>query len=207
MDKEKLYVAATKEFASNGLKNASIDNILADAHISEEEFKKEFQSKEQFFMEVVNYGVTYLENVFDSIMNTDLPTIVKLEKVLREAIRFSKEYPDLVNLYNEITTEASNPFLAELSKKVESISINSYKKIIEQAKEKGEVPHNEDTSFLSFCLDNLFVITQFSYIPGYFQERMKVYLGDKYLNDEEAFIEEMMFLISRMFGPDFDERY
>jgi|YNPMSStandDraft_1061717.scaffolds.fasta_scaffold00031_12 AcrR family transcriptional regulator len=205
MEKKILFEAAIKEFSKNGLKNSKIENILTEANVSENEFKKEFKSKEDFFLQVVDFGTEYLQNVFDKIMNSNDPTIVKLEKLLDEAINFSLQYPDLVKLYNEITNESDNPYLEVLSKKLESISINAYRKIIEESKEKGEIPHIENTEFLAFCLDSLFVITQFSFIPGYFQERMKVYMGDKYLKDPKAYKDEMIFLISRMFTPDVED--
>lgn len=207
MEKKKLLEAAIKEFSKNGLKNSKIENILKEAQVSEEKFKELFKSKEDFYLQVVDYGLEYLQGVFDEVMSSNDPTIVKLEKLLDHAINFSLNYPDLVRLYNEITNEADNPFLVDLAKKLESLSINAYKKIINDSKEKGEIPHIENTEFLAFCLDSLFVITQFSFIPGYFQERMKVYMGDKYLKDPKSYKEEMMFLISRMFGPDIEEGY
>lgn len=207
MERKKLLEAAIKEFSKNGLKNSKIENILKEAQVSEEKFKELFKSKEDFYLQVVDYGLQYLQGVFDEVMSSNNPTIVKLEKLLDHAINFSLNYPDLVRLYNEITNEVDNPFLVDLAKKLESLSINAYKKIINDSKEKGEIPHIENTEFLAFCLDSLFVITQFSFIPGYFQERMKVYMGDKYLKDPKSYKEEMMFLISRMFGPDVEEGY
>ncbi|MCX8058314.1 MAG: hypothetical protein N3A58_02735 [Spirochaetes bacterium] len=207
MEKEKLIEIAIKEFSKNGLKNSRLENILKEANVSYEKFSELFKTKEDFYLQVVDYGLQYLQGVFDEVMASNDPTIVKLEKLLNHAIEFSLKYPDLVRLYNEITNEADNPFLVELAKKLESLSINAYKKIINDSKEKGEIPHIENTEFLAFCLDSLFVITQFSFIPGYFQERMKVYMGEKYLKDPKSYKEEMMFLISRMFGPDIDESY
>jgi len=154
-----------------------------------------------FFEKLVDFGVGELQKIFDEITESDNPTLIKFEKLLQVAIKFSKNYPDLVKLYNEITTEGEESLIREFAKKIESISINAYKRIIEQAKKNDEIPDNIDTSFLAFCIDSLFVVSQFSFIPGYFHERMKVYLGDKYINNEDKYIQDMMYILSRSFGP------
>lgn len=202
MDKKKLFEAAIVEFGIHGFENAKIESIAKIAKIPVDEIRNEYKSKESLFKSVVEYGFQYLQKVFDEIISSEAPTLVKFEKLLRIAIDYSLKYPELVRLYHEITAEESNNLTPDLSKKLESISINAYKKLIKISKEKGEIPKNTDEAFLAYAIDNLFLITQFSYIPGYYQERMKVYIGEKYLKDIDSYVEKMMDIISRNFIPE-----
>lgn len=202
MDEKKFFEAAIVEFGIHGFENAKIESIARMSGVSMEEINKKYKNKEELFKSVVEYGFQYLQKVFDDIINSQDPTLVKFEKLLRIAIEYSLKYPELVRLYHEITSEESGPLTHDLSKKLESISINAYKQLLKISKEKGEIPKNSDEEFLAYAIDNLFLITQFSFIPGYYQERMKVYIGEKYLKDIDSYVEKMMYIISRNFIPE-----
>ncbi len=200
----KLLEAANEEFSKNGFRNANIENIAKSAGISIETINSEFGSKEELFKAVVNSGSEYLVDVFDNIIDSEEPAMMKFEKLLRTAIDFSIKFPNLIKLYNEITAEQDKDLVQIMAKELESISINSYIKLLDQIKNNGELPDDADTKFLAYCIDNLFLITQFSYIPGYFQERMKIYLGEDSIKNKDDYIKKMMDVISSSFRPTYN---
>jgi len=202
MDMKKFFEAAIVEFGVHGLENAKIESIAKLAEISVDEIYKKFENKEKLFFAVVEYAFGYLEEVFNELIESEAPTLVKFEKLLRIAIDYSLKYPELVRFYLDITAESEQNMSFELSKKLESISINAYRKLIQISKEKGEIPKNTDERFLAYAIDNLLLITQFSFITGYYQERMKIYIGEDYLKNIDKYVEKMMEIISRNFIPE-----
>ena len=95
---------AVNEFATKGFENANINTIAKKAQVSVGSLYKYFDTKSDLFLTSVNYGISSLEEVLNAINETDDDVIVKLEKLLHEAISFSRKNAVMIKLYNEFTT-------------------------------------------------------------------------------------------------------
>ena len=139
------------------------------------------------FLTSVHYGITSLEVIVDGIVNSKDDVMVKLEKLIRIAIEFSRRNKVLIKLYNEFTSESNSELAKKIAADMESITSQAYKKAIIEGQVAGEIRTDIDPGMAAFLVDNLLMNIQFSYACDYYSERYKIYAGeDIFLKDEFA---------------------
>lgn len=190
---------ATAEFAANGFDNANINSIAEKAGVSVGSLYKYFDSKEDFFLTCVRYGIDTLESVLNEAFNSDEDLMLKTERIIRLIQKHSRENRDLIRLYNEITSESNSALLKKLSFDLESISARVYTGLIVQAQATGELRDDMAPALFAFFADSLFMILQFSYACEYYQERFKVYAGDDILERDEAVVQQLLRFLKAAF--------
>ena len=121
----------------------------------------------------------------------------KRERILRAAIAYSRENPELIQIYLNSTTEGLAYMAEELSRKIETIAAQYYQSLIAAFRVKGLVASDVDEAIAAFCLDNLFLIVQFSYACTYYKERLKIFSGKNAIEEDERMIKGMMQFIRR----------
>lgn len=196
--KERILSVATEEFSKLGFSGTNV-NIIADKlKLSVGSLYKYFDTKENFFLTVVSTGVSTLESTLDEVLASPLGFFEKIESLLRIIQTHSREHPQIVNLYNELTTEGNVKLADKLSHQLETISAKCYRTLIEQAVEEGVVDDSIHPTIFAFALDNLFLTLQFSYASEYYRNRMKIYIGEDCDNDD-LLIEQYMKFIRKAF--------
>lgn len=196
--KEKLVSVAISEFARNGYNATNINNIAEKAGISIGSMYSYFASKEDLFLYIVEEGYEMLESAFAEINIEEGDIFNFFEQLFRTAQKYARTYPEMNQIYLDITTQGLSKLSKRLSYKIESITAVTYKEIINKAKGKGIIDKDIDENLLSFILDNLVIMYQFSYTSDYYKERMKIFLGSESI-DEEKVIEGIMKYIKRAF--------
>ena len=185
--REKILSVAVNEFAHNGFDNANINTIAKKAGVSVGSLYKYFDTKTDLFLTSVHYGITSLEVIVDGIVNSKDDVMVKLEKLIRIAIEFSRRNKVLIKLYNEFTSESNSELAKKIAADMESITSQAYKKAIIEGQVAGEIRTDIDPGMAAFLVDNLLMNIQFSYACDYYSERYKIYAGeDIFLKDEFA---------------------
>ncbi len=197
--RRKILDVAVNEFANHGFENANINIIAKKAQVSVGSLYKYFDTKTDLFLTSVNYGISTLDSIIDAIAGSDEDVLMKLEKLIRAAIDFSRSYSVLIKLYNEFTGE-SNPDLAKkIAVDMESITAAAYKKAIIEGQVAGEIRTDIDPGMAAFLIDNVLMNIQFSYACDYYRERYKIYAGeDIFLKDEFAIENIMRFVKSAL---------
>lgn len=191
---------AIQEFANKGFKNANINIIAQKAGVSVGSLYKYFETKENLFVTACDFGIRELEGAIKEVNQQDLSFFDKFETLLRVVQRHSRRHPNLHRLYNEITSESYSELVSKVSRSMESLSASAYTGFIEEAKRKGTVASDIDAAAFAWLLDNLLISFQFSYSCDYYRERLKIYLGEAALEDDERLIREMMTFIRRAFA-------
>ncbi|MCP4133548.1 MAG: TetR/AcrR family transcriptional regulator [bacterium] len=192
---ETILKAATTEFAKKGFNAANINIIAENAGISIGSMYNYFASKEDLFLTVIERGYNLLEKAISDVDLEAGDIFDKCENLLRAAQRYSKKYPELNQVYLDITSEGLAHLSRKLSRKMETITALYYRTIINESKENGTVASEVDEYILSFCLDNLILLLQFSYTSEYYRERMKIFAGENSLDEDERIIKGMMMFI------------
>jgi len=195
--REKILTVAASEFAGKGFDKANINVIAKKAGISIGSMYNYFSSKENLFLAIVEYGYDVLESVIADIDLDEGDIFDKIEKLLRAAQKFSRQYRELSQIYLDITTEGLAHLSVALSRKVESVSAVFYRALINQAKKDGRIDETIDEYVAAYCLDNLILLLQYSYITDYFKERMKIFAGPDALENDEKIIAGMMRFIRK----------
>lgn len=185
--REKILCVAVNEFAHNGFDNANINTIAKKAGVSVGSLYKYFDTKTDLFLTSVHYGISSLEVIVDGIVNSQDDVMIKLEKLIRVAIEFSRRNKVLIKLYNEFTSESNYELASKIAADMESITSQAYKKAIINGQVAGEIRTDIDPGMAAFLVDNLLMNIQFSYACDYYSERYKIYAGeDIFLKDEFA---------------------
>ena len=190
--RDKILSVAVSEFAHNGFNNANINTIAKKAGVSVGSLYKYFDTKTDLFLTSVHYGITSLEVIVDGIVNSQDDVMVKLEKLIRIAIEFSRRNKVLIKLYNEFTSESNSELAKKIAADMESITSQAYKQTIIEGQVAGEIRTDIDPGMAAFLVDNMLMNIQFSYACDYYSERYKIYAGDDIFLKDEFAIENIL---------------
>lgn len=197
----KILSTAVEEFATKGFENANINMIAKKAQVSVGSLYKYFDTKFDLFLTSVNYGVGCLEQILAPVIASDEDIMIKLEKIVRAAISFSKKNAVMIKLYNEFTTESNYELGQQISEKLERITADAYKQAIIQGQVAGEIRTDIDPAMAAFMVDNLLMGVQFSYACDYYKERYTIYAGKDIFEKEEFAIENMLRFVKASLKP------
>ena len=160
-----------------------------------------FESKENLFLSVVDYGYQLLENAISDVDLEKGDIFDKFEILIRLAQKFSKQYQELIQIYLDLASQGLFHLSQKLSRQVESITAVFYRGLMADAKKDGIIASDIDEYVTSFCLDNLILLFQFSYASEYYKERMKIFAGDDALENDEKMIQGIMRFIRGALAP------
>ena len=190
--REKILSVAVNEFAHNGFENANINTIAKKAEVSVGSLYKYFDTKTDLFLTSVDYGLKSLEVIMETIVQSDEDVMIKLEKLIRVAIEFSRRNTVLIKLYNEVTSESNAELVKKIATYVESVTSEAYKKAVIEGQVAGEIRTDIDPGMAAFFVDNLLMNIQFSYACDYYCERYKIYAGEDIFQKDEFAIENIL---------------
>ena len=199
--KDKILTVALNEFATKGYESANINTIAKRSGVSVGSLYKYFNSKSDLFLTTVNNGINALETVLSDISESDEDVMVKLERLIRTAVDYSRKQADLIKLYYEITAESNAELVRTISQKLESISAEVYIDTIITGQKKGEIRKDIDPKMAAFLLDNLIMVIQFTYTCDYYSERFKTFAGDNVFDDDEVAIESFLKFVKAALEP------
>ena len=198
--KKRLLTVAKKAFAETGFAATSINFIAASAGISIGSLYKYFRSKEDLFLTIIEQGRDLLEEVLGGIVNAPEALPAKIERLLQAAVSYSEKDPDFVSIYIDCTTQGLAALAARLSKSIESIAAEAYRKVIMEAQGRGEIDPAMDPGLAAFCLDNLLLMLQYSFGCRYYRERLAQFAGPGASADPALVITTTAAFISRALG-------
>ncbi len=199
--RQKILDTAIEEFASKGFRTANVNIIAKNADISIGSMYNYFASKDDLFLTILDYGYDLLHEAIGNVNLQDGDIYAKIENLLKAAQSYALKYPELNQIYLDLSTEGLSHISERLSKKIETISSNYYKELIRQGKKDGTVNKDLDENVAIFCMDNLIMMIQYSFTSNYFKERMKIFIGEDTFNDPERIIKGVLAFIRKALQP------
>ncbi len=190
--RKKILDVAVNEFANEGFENANINTIAKKAQVSVGALYKYFDTKSDLFLMSVNYSMSVLDSVMESIVSSDEDVLIKLEKLIRSDIEFSRKSRVLIKLYNEVTSEGNSALVEKIAADIEEKSCAAYKKTIEDGQKAGEIRRDIDPGIAAFLIDNILMNLQFSYACDYYSYRYKIYAGDDIMERDDFAISNIL---------------
>ncbi len=181
--RQNVLAIALDEFASKGYSATSINDIAKKSGVSIGAMYSYFASKEDLFLTIVNEGRVLMVDTLSGIGENSRDVFDCIEKMLIASRTFAIQHEQLNQIYLDLTTQALSPLALRLSSSLENVTPVLLSGIIEKAKADGLVSDRVDAKIASFCIDNIFMIYQFSFSSDYYKERMRLYLGDESLAD------------------------
>ena len=183
---------ATKEFARKGYHDASISSIASKANISVGSIYKYFDNKQDLFLTIIDYSIERMELLLRDLAKEDEDVILKVQKILREIIKSSREDSLLIKLYNGMTAINDKALAKQFADEMERITSEIYKETIIEGQKNGEIRTDIDPEVAAFLIDNIFMTLQFSYAEDYYMERFKIFCGDDVQDKDEFIIEQVL---------------
>ena len=190
--RQKVLEVAIAEFASKGYSATSINVIARKAQISIGAMYSYFASKEDLFLTIVNNAYLLMEKILKDVVTNSSDVFDCIETMLATSRTFAIEYPQLNQIYLDITTQALSGMALRLSNKLEIITPLVLSNVIKQAKIDGKVSEDIDERVVSYCIDNIFMMYQSSFSSDYYKERLKIFVGEEKLNDIDCVEESIM---------------
>lgn len=189
------------EFANKGLENANINTIAKKADVSVGSLYKYFDTKTDLFLTCVSFGMKYLEDLLSELVCSNEDIMLKLEKLVRATIGFSRENEEMIRLYNEFTTESSAELSESLVQRVESVTAEAYKNAIVQGQQSGEVRTDIDAGMAALMADNMLMNLRFSYACSYYGKRLEAFAGKDIFEKDEFVVENVLRFIKSALKP------
>lgn len=189
--RQRILDAATVEFSLHGFENANMTVIAKKAQVSVGSLYKYFESKQDLFLTVVQHSIRSMTEL-DRLAVSQEDILVKVERIIREIQRTSKESAVLLRLYNGMTAEINPRFASQFAYEMESLTARIYRVAIEEGKKAGDIREDIDAPFAAWLLDNIFMSLQFSYACDYYIERFRIYAGSDITERDDFVVEQCL---------------
>ena len=191
---KEILIEGSKEFAEKGFERASMKNIASNAGISVGVLYKYYENKDDFFDACLEDSLKVLSDKMEEFLSWPITPRERIRRLLYLVLEFSRENPNAVRMYHEITSSSFTEKARKLATHIESISAKTYCDYMTALKEMNLLKEDIIPEAGAFLLDNCLMMLQFSYNVEYFDERKKIYLGRLYDNDDEL-VEQMMLML------------
>ncbi len=198
--RDRIVRVAIEEFANNGFENTSIQQIAKKSGISVGSVYKYFDNKETLFTMVVQQGLSSLEELLMGLADSPEDIIIKAETIIRALLDFSREQPELIKLYCQLTTSDNSEIISGFSQRIEAMTASIYTVAINEAQKTGDVRDDINPAFFAFLLDNIFMMLQFSTACDYYKERFFIYTGKQAGESDELIVEQTLRFLKAAFN-------
>lgn len=181
--RQKVLEVAIEEFAAKGYSAASINDVSRKANISIGAMYSYFASKEDLFLSIVHHAYSLMDAILKDVVENSSDIFDCVERMVVASQKFALDYPQLNQIYLDITTQALSQMSVRLSNELEVITPQVLSTLLRQAKADGKVSADLDERVASYCIDNILMMYQFSFSSDYYKERMKIFIGEDKLQD------------------------
>jgi AcrR family transcriptional regulator len=200
--RERIINVAVEEFSVNGYTATNVNHIAETAGISVGSLYKYFVTKDDLFMYIVEVAAEKISEYVNTVVESDIRLLSKIERLLRMAQDYSDRDPNLIRLYNVFSAESDSKRANIIAEKLESVTAKAYNDLIVKAQEIGEVRRDIDAGILAFMLDNQFMMIQFSFACSYYKKRCELFVGEKNVTDREHMIRSILKVIQSLLSID-----
>jgi len=194
-----LQVAA-EEFAERGFVQANVNTIAERSLVSVGSLYKYFSGKESLYLTVVQTGFEMLDAALSPILASPDSLFDKISRIIDAIFLHSRENRTLTRLYNRFTTEGNPELAARLAESIETFTASNYASLLKTARDEGIIGGAVDERMLAFCMDNIFLVLQFSLSGEYYHDRMHIYLGDDLAGNPERLKDQLMLFFRQAIG-------
>ncbi|MGL1893000.1 MAG: TetR/AcrR family transcriptional regulator [Spirochaetaceae bacterium] len=194
--KQKVLDAAISNFAKYGFRYTNINNIATEAGISIGSMYSYFESKDDLYLTVINYGHEILQAALAEVDLDQVDIFQIFEDILNVAKKYAQNHQEMNQLYLDLTTQGMSHLADRLSHQLEDMTSFNYHTILRKAVERGQLDSSLDINTSAFCIDNLIVMCQFSFTSDYYKKRMNIFLNNQN-PDKDDLIKEIMLFIRR----------
>jgi AcrR family transcriptional regulator len=170
--------AAASVFAEKGYHRASTPDICARAKISNGALYKYFRNKEAIYISVLDHGTDLMTDLFQKQTDRSDSFFQAIEAIFQGLRRFTRRYRAYVEMWVDLASCSMNRFAADLSARVEAEGRKLFRQLIEEAKDRGELPASLDTDLVTYALDCHMTLFTYSLVSEYHRKRFSAFFPD-----------------------------
>ncbi|MFH0959335.1 MAG: TetR/AcrR family transcriptional regulator [Pseudomonadota bacterium] len=155
--RQKVLRSAIAEFAEQGYRKASVNNIVRNAEISKGSLFQYFSSKRKLFTYAVNASSAlvkdYLKDVRDETSGENF--FHRIEILLLSGFRFIDKHPQMARIYFQLLQSGEAPFGSEQVMELRKNAERFLGELILEGMAKGELKRDlslDRTSFIVYSL-------------------------------------------------------
>jgi TetR/AcrR family transcriptional regulator len=194
---ERVFQSALNEFAANGYRNASMNNVVKAAGISKGSLFQYFRTKSDLFTGVVDMAASrvksYLRQVRDD--TAAMPFFTRIERLLGSGFDFIDRHPLLARVYFRLLESGEAPFGSERILELRRQGDHFLAELILSGIERGELRRDIDPERTAFLVNSLMETLLRSYYTEYLASGPGLYRGED--AERERWIETTLDLIRR----------
>lgn len=181
---DRIIETAIRHFADKGFAGANINKIAAESGVSVGVLYKYYQDKTGLFTTCVRQSLDYLDTVFRETQAAGGTLMEMIESLIRKSQEAAREHPEYFRLYHQITVSGAPEQISDsehgnvnVTELIEGGSAQLYRRLLQEAKDRGEIRADIDPAMFAFFFDNLMMMLHFAYACDYYRDRMQVYCG------------------------------
>jgi TetR/AcrR family transcriptional regulator len=175
--RQKVFQSAISEFAEQGYRKASVNNIVRTAEISKGSLFQYFSSKRKLFTCTVNASAAlvkdYLKNVRNETKGENF--FDRLEKIILSGFHFIDKHPLMARIYFQLLQSGEAPFGSEQVMELRRNAERFLGELILEAMSKGELRRDLSTDKVSFIIYSLLESLLRAYYSDFIGESSGIY--------------------------------
>jgi len=114
--RERIINAALKEFARNGYKKASTNEIIKEAEISKGSLFNYFNSKKELYLFLLDYVVKVIDQIYDEVDWTETDLFERMRQFGLVKFKVYKKFPQAFNFLKAVANEDAVEVKSEIDK-------------------------------------------------------------------------------------------
>ena len=148
--------AALDEFSEYGFDNSNMNRIVAQSRIAKGSFYQYFEDKKDLYFHLVDTLVTRKMESLGPVLGamTHNSFSFNLEEIFRVGLEFADSDPKYFLLGEDFAGKQPS-FIGEFFEKYSPVGINIYEKLLESAREAGELREEVDIALTSSFINSL----------------------------------------------------
>jgi AcrR family transcriptional regulator len=173
--RDRIFRTAAAEFARHGYHKANVNSIAQRAGIGKGSIYLYFKDKRDLYHSTLFEAARMQEEVFDSIENSSLAPMAKIEKVFEESIGAFPRYRNMFKMYFDLMSSGTDKSPANLARSMETRSAEFFQNVLREGIEAGDVRKNLSIKHAAYLIDCVYSLFFTALASTYQRERFRVF--------------------------------
>lgn len=173
--RDRIFHTAAAEFARHGYHKANVNSIAQRAGIGKGSLYLYFKDKRDLYYSTLIEAARIQKEVFDSIENSALEPMAKIEKVFEESINAFPRYRNMFKMYSDLMSSGTDTSSARLAQSMEARSAEFFQTVLREGIGAGEVRKDVSIQHAAYLIDCVYSLFFTTLASTYQRERFRVF--------------------------------
>lgn len=186
--RDRIILAATREFSEKGYQGASINTLVDDLGISKGSIFQYFSNKKGLFLYIFQAAVAQVRKTLVTVKEEteELEVFERIRNSFLAGVDFVRRHPHIYRIYLKLLFERDAPFRNELLQAVRLFSAEYLGSLVRKGMDRGEIRQDIAPDQAVFILDAVLDRYLQAYMVPYLDQRGNIYRVDQKKVEEWA---------------------